>query len=198
MATRVVGIIGSYRKGGIVDQAVQAVLEGARSKGADTQTLYLTDLHVEFCTNCRNCTQEPGERRGICPQNDDLEKILVQIEAADAVVLASPVNCWNVTAIFRRFMERLLGYAYWPWGNPAPMVRNQIPSRRAALVASSAAPGFLIPLATGAGRALSVTARMLGAVPVGKLWIGFAAKRLDQAPSRRVLAHARRIGMRLV
>lgn len=197
MATRVVAIIGSYRKGGVVDQAVQAILAGARSKGADTQTLYLSDLHVEFCTNCRNCTQEPGERRGICPQNDDLEKILVQIEAADAVVLASPVNCRNVTAIFRRFMERLLGYAYWPWGNPAPMVRNRIPSRRAALVASSAAPGFLIPLATGAGRALSVTARMLGAVPVGKLWIGFAAKRLDQAPSRRVLAHARRIGMRL-
>lgn len=198
MANRVVAIIGSYRKGGIVDQAVQAILDGARSKGAETQVLYLTDLHVEFCTNCRNCTQEPGERRGTCLQNDDLEKILGRIDAADAVVLASPVNCWNVTAIFRRFMERLLGYAYWPWGNPAPMVRNRIPSRRAALVASSAAPGFLIPLATGAGRALAVTAKMLGAVPVGKLWIGFAAKRLDQAPSRRVLTHARRIGMRLV
>ena len=198
MATRVVAILGSYRKGGVVDQAVQAVLEGARSKGADTQTLYLTDLHIEFCTNCRSCTQEPGERRGICPLNDDLEKILVQIEAADAVVLASPVNCWNVTAIFRRFMERLLGYAYWPWGNPAPMPRNHIPSRHAVLIASCAMPGFLLPLVTGAGRALSVTARMLGAVPVGRLWIGLAAMRPDQSPSHRVLARARRIGMRLV
>ena len=35
-------------------------------------------------------------------------------------MLASPVNFYNVTAIFRRFLERLLGFTYWPWGKAAP------------------------------------------------------------------------------
>jgi hypothetical protein len=39
---------------------------------------------------------------------------------------------------------------------------------------------------------------MLGAKPVGKLWIGLAAQKPQQALSSRTLAHARRIGLRLV
>jgi multimeric flavodoxin WrbA len=102
-----VAIIGSYRKSGAIDTAVEAVLEGAREKGAQTHTIYLRDQHIEFCTNCRQCTQKPGEERGKCAQRDDLETILNEIEAADAVVLGSPVNYYNATALFRRFLERL-------------------------------------------------------------------------------------------
>ena len=116
---------GSYRKGGTVDTAVQAILEGAREKGAETRTIYLTEQHLEFCHNCRRCTQAPGLQRGQCVQEDDLQAILDEVEAADAVVLGSPVNYWNVTAIFRRFMERLLGCAYWPWGMAAPQPRTK-------------------------------------------------------------------------
>ena len=198
MGRKVVAIVGSYRKGGVIDTAVQAVLEGAREKGAETQTIYLTDRHLEFCENCRRCTQAPGLQRGQCVQKDDLQSILDELDAADAIVLGSPVNYWNLTAIFRRFMERLLGCVYWPWGMSAPQPRNTLPTRKAVLVASSAMPGFCIPLFTGAARALRVTARMLGAKPVGKLWIGLAAQKPQQALSARTLAHARRMGLRLV
>jgi NAD(P)H-dependent FMN reductase len=198
MGRKVVAIVGSYRKGGVIDTAVQAVLEGAREKGAETQTIYLTDRHLEFCENCRRCTQAPGLQRGQCVQKDDLQSILDELDSADAIVLGSPVNYWNLTAIFRRFMERLLGCVYWPWGMSAPQPRNTLPTRKAVLVASSAMPGFCIPLFTGAARALRVTARMLGAKPVGKLWIGLAAQQPQQALSARTLAHARRIGLRLV
>jgi NAD(P)H-dependent FMN reductase len=198
MGRKVVAIVGSYRKGGVIDTAVQAVLEGAREKGAETQTIYLTDRHLEFCENCRRCTQAPGLQRGQCVQKDDLQSILDELDAADAIVLGSPVNYWNLTAIFRRFMERLLGCVYWPWGMSAPQPRNTLPTRKAVLVASSAMPAFCIPLFTGAARALRVTAKMLGAKPVGKLWIGLAAQKPQQALSSRTLAHARRIGLRLV
>ena len=66
MSSKVVAIVGSYRKGGAIDTAVEAVLEGAREKGAQTHTIYLTDQHIEFCTNCRKCTQPPGEERVKC------------------------------------------------------------------------------------------------------------------------------------
>jgi len=197
MITKVVAIIGSYRRGGTIDSAVEAILSGAREKGALTHTLHLTDQPLEFCKNCRQCTQTPGEERGKCCQEDDLEPLLAEIEAADAVVLGSPVNYGNVTAVFRTFMERLIGFTYWPWGQAAPKQRRKLTTRRAALVASSAMPGFLIPLATGAAKALRLTAKMLGAKSVGTLWIGLAAGEPQHPLSTRTLARARRIGFRL-
>ena len=197
MSARVVAILGSYRKGGVTESAVEAVLEGARRKGAITQTIRLSENPIEFCTNCRLCTQTPGEERFKCAQDDDLEEILSAVEAADAVVLGSPVNYYNVTALFRRFEERLLGYVYWPWGQNVPKLRNKRQPRKAVLVASAAAPGFLIPLATGAARALRTTAGMLGAKPVGHLWIGLAAGEPHHALSPRTLERARRLGMSL-
>jgi NAD(P)H-dependent FMN reductase len=197
MSKKIVAIVGSYRKGGTIDTAVEAILAGAREKGAKTHTIYLTEQHIEFCTNCRLCVQAPGLERGKCAQQDDLEPILQEIEAADAVVLGSPVNCGNATAIFRRFLERLLGCTYWPWGRPAPSRRKKPFTRKAALVASSAMPGFLIPLASGTATALRTAASMLGAKPVGTMWIGLVAGEPNHPLSARSMARARRIGMKL-
>jgi putative NADPH-quinone reductase len=197
MAAKVVAIVGSYRKGGTIASAVEAVLAGAREKGAETHAIYLTERHIEFCTNCRKCTQTPGEARGKCAQQDDLEPILQEIEAADALVLGAPVNYYNVTAIFRRFLERLVGGAYWPWGQNAPAWRSKRQPRKAVLISSSAMPGFLIPLATGAPRALRLTAKSLGAKPVGKLWIGLASGEPRPPLSSRTRARARQLGFKL-
>ena len=198
MVRKVVAIVGSYRKGGTVDTAVQAILEGAREKGAETRTIYLTEQHIEFCHNCRRCTQAPGLQRGQCVQRDDLQSILEEVDSADAVVLGSPVNCFNVTAIFRRFMERLAGFAYWPWGQAGPSTRDKEVRRKAVLVSSSAMPGLMLPVFTGAARALRLTSKILGAKPVAKLWIGLAAQQPHQTLSPKTLAHARRIGLGLV
>ena len=67
MGKRIVAIVGSYRKEGTIDTAVEAILAGAREKGATTHTIYLTEQHIEFCRNCRNCVQPPGTERGKCP-----------------------------------------------------------------------------------------------------------------------------------
>jgi NAD(P)H-dependent FMN reductase len=181
----------------MTDAAVEEVLAGAREKGAETQKIYLSEHPIEFCTNCRQCTQADGPNRGKCSQEDGLALLLAEIDAADAVVLGSPVNCWNVTAIFRRFMERLLGYTYWPWGQPAPKLRSKFLTRKSILLATSAMPGFLIPLATGAARALRGTAKMLGTRPVGKLWIGLASNRPHQELSARNREKARLLGRKL-
>jgi putative NADPH-quinone reductase len=198
MSRKVVAIIGSYRKGGVIDRAVEAILAGAREKGAETRMIYLVDRHLEFCTNCRECVQEPGVERGKCALKDDLASILTQIEAADAVVLGSPVNYFNVTAIYRRFLERLLGFDYWPWGQNAPRLRSKLRPRQAVLVSSAAMPGFLIPFVTGAARALRLTANILGARPVGSLWIGLASGQPYPPLSARTLGKARRLGWKLV
>jgi multimeric flavodoxin WrbA len=198
MSKKVVAILGTYRKGETIDTVVEAMLEGARQRWATTRTIYLTDKHIEFCNNCRTCTQAPGPGRGKCKQDDDLEGILTEIETADAVVLATPVNCSNATAIFRRFMERLIGCSYWPWGQPAPKARSKVKTLKAALVASSAMPGIFIPVFTGTRKALRTTAQILGAKPVASLWIGLSAGTAHHEVSARTLARAKQIGRALV
>jgi len=197
MSKQVVAIVGSYRKGETIDTAVEAILEGARARGARTHKIYLTEKHIEFCKNCRRCSAMPGPERGKCAQEDDLEQILQEIEAADAVVLGSPVNMGNVTAIFRRFMERLIGTGYWPWGQAAPSSREKKPTKKAVLVASSAMPSLMMRVFTGAARALRMAAKMLGAKTMATLWIGLAAGELHHELSPRTLARARRIGWKL-
>jgi multimeric flavodoxin WrbA len=195
----VLAILGSYRRGGITDQAVDAVLEGAKQGGAAIAKIYLIEQKIEFCRNCRTCTQAPGETRGQCVHKDDLDTVLRQVEDASALVLGSPVNYYNVTAIFRRFMERLIGYTYWPWGeNLGPVMRVKTRTKKAVLVASSAMPGFLIPFATGAARALKLAAKMMGAKPVGRLWIGLRGVAPQEVLPPRARRKAVRLGRRLI
>lgn len=196
MAKKIIAISGSYRRGGVTEQAAEAVLAGAREAGAETRLISLLDLRTEFCNNCRACTQEPGEKRGACVLRDDLEALLDAADAADGIVLAAPVNCFNVTAIFRRFMERLLPYAYWPWGAGAPKMRLRT-SRPAVLITSSAMPSLAGRLATGAIRALRGTAEALGFRPAGSIFIGMASLKKDAAPSPGDLKKARALGRRL-
>lgn len=197
MAKKVVAIVGSYRKGGTVDTAVEAVLEGARERGAETNKIYLIDQHIEYCQNCRACTQPQGERPGECVIEDDMKAILRELQSADAIVLGSPVNFYNVTAVFRTFVERLLGCMYWPWGQHGPKPRSKELPRKSVLVASMAAPSIFLPFATGVPRILRITANCLGARPVAKLWIGLAAQNAKPQISERVLRKARRIGAEL-
>jgi multimeric flavodoxin WrbA len=197
MATRILAVLGTYRKGGVLDSIVDEVLAGAREKGAQTEKIYLLDKHVEFCTNCRSCTQQPGPERGKCVLQDDMESILTQIEKADALVLGSPVNCGNVTAIFRRFMERLMGTAYWPWSRPAPSARKKQFTKKAVLVTSSAMPGFFVPLTTGAVNALKMTAKALSVRPAGIFCVGLSAQVEHIKLSAKTIRKAHEMGSRL-
>jgi rRNA processing protein Krr1/Pno1 len=43
MAKQIVAIVGTYRKGRVIDTAVSEILRGAQSRGARTRTIYLLD-----------------------------------------------------------------------------------------------------------------------------------------------------------
>ncbi len=192
MAFKILAINGAYRRGGMIDQAVEAACAAARAAGAETETALLAGEQIEFCLNCRACTQEPGAARGECVQKDGMAALLARADAADALIIAAPVNFFNVNALTRRFMERLTPGAYWPWGSAAPKMRAK-PYKKAALITSCAMPALAGRLATGALRALKAAAEGLGARPAGTLFIGLAA--LEERP--RLSAWDRRIAERL-
>ena len=201
MGIKVVGIVGSYRKGKTIDNAVSAVLEGAKAAGAETKKIYLLDEHIEFCTNCRNCAQEKVEtRRGKCVHNDDMETILTEIDNADAVVLGSPINLGNVTAITKRFIERLGPYFYWPWDQAvAPVYRIVKTDKKAITITSSACPAFIGRiLMPGALSILKKAARIMGATVVKSLYFGPVCYQKDSQLSEKALLRARKAGEKLV
>lgn len=196
---RVVAIVGSYRKGRIIDSAVTEILRGAASAGADTEKIYLTDQRIEFCRNCRECTQAPGEQLGTCVHQDDMRSLIDGCFAADLLILASPVNMGSATAITKRFLERLAPLAYWPYGQPAPKTRNPSPKpRRAVLVSSSAAPALLARFHPGARPVLKYIAKLFGAKVVKTLHYGLAAYRKDTALPEKRKREAFVLGGRLV
>ncbi len=190
----IIGIVGSYRKNGTIDTAVSEILEAAAQKGAHTEKIYLQDQHIEFCTNCRHCLQTPG--RGECVLKDDMASLLDRIEAADALVLGSPVNFGDINALTRRFLERTVCYGYWPWTSPAPIHSTAKPKKKAVLVTSSAAPRLIARWLMVPIKTLKDLASMLGAKPIGTLWIGMVDPK-DSKLSTRNHQRAQQLGYQL-
>ena len=199
MAVKILGIVGSYRKGRIIDTAVTETLKGAESTGAQTEKIYLTEKQINFCNNCRNCMQESGDKRGKCVHDDDMEEILRKIDDADGYVLGSPVNFGTVTAIMKQFIERLAVYGYWPWGKIAPpKFRNTKLNKRAVIVTSFTPPVWVGRLLlTGAAKALKGTAKVLGAKVVDVLYFGMVARRSDSSLDEISLQKVFRVGKQL-
>jgi multimeric flavodoxin WrbA len=197
-ATRVLSINGSYRDDGITDQAIDEVARSLRESGAEVETITLRDYPIQFCLNCRACCQQPGQAPGQCVHNDGMHELVEKIEQADAYIIAAPTNFGSVTAIFKRFMERLVVYAYWPWGAPGPKYRKaKLPKKKAMLISSCAAPGLMGRLFYQTNKQLKLTAKVIGAEPVGTLFTGLIAgetdARLPKQVRRRALALASKL-----
>lgn len=200
MGKKIVAIIGTYRKGRTIDTAVAEVLRGAEDNGAQTEKIYLVDKQIEFCTNCRTCTQDKDAgRRGKCVHDDDMEEILQAIDEADGLVLGAPTNFFNVNALTRRFMERLVPYTYWPWeAKRGPSMRAGKPHRKAVTITATACPRFLARLLIrGPSKALKIAAWTAGTKVQTALLFGLAAQTPDATLDEKGLQRAYRAGERL-
>lgn len=178
MTKKTVAIMGTYRRGCVTEQTVDAILGAIGKRGGQSEKVVLLDEKIEFCRNCRTCTQEDGDRRrGRCVIEDDMDGVLAKIDAADAVILAAPVNFSNTTAIMKRFIERLICYTYWPWGKMIPVNRIKRSEKRALLFTSSGAPAIInriimpCPL-----KALKIAANVMGARVKKSIYMGSAGK----------------------
>jgi len=200
VAARVIALQGSYRKGKVTDSAVDTVLQGAESAGAETEKVYLIDQHIEFCNNCRSCTQQPGIQRGSCVHQDDMMGIFEKVDKADAVVFSSPINAFSVTAVTKKFIERLLVCYYWPWGKfAAPKSRTIRRTKKAVIITSGTVPAFIGRfLMSGAITMMEGAVSALGAKPIRTLFFGMAAITPDWKLTERDLQKCRRVGSELV
>jgi multimeric flavodoxin WrbA len=74
-------VVGSPRKGGNTDVFLEKVAEGARSKGATTETVRLSELVIGPCDACDACQLNSGT----CAKKDDMQSLYAKILWADAL-----------------------------------------------------------------------------------------------------------------
>jgi multimeric flavodoxin WrbA len=119
---KVIGINGSPRKKWNTATLLTNALDGAASKGADTELVHLYDLDFKGCISCFACKTIDSPHSGKCAVKDGLSPLLEKIEKeADAIVLGSPIYFGSMTGEMRSFMERLL-FAPLVYTNPPKSV----------------------------------------------------------------------------
>ena len=83
-------------------QLVKAVLDGAKSEGADTELVDIYDLRIEYCTACGSCYA-----KGECILADDFQDLFDRMMNADGIVLGSPNYIDSITAPLKAVFDRM-------------------------------------------------------------------------------------------
>ncbi len=97
----ILGLNGSPRKGGNTELLLDAFFSGVTSTKNEAEILNLSSLRIIGCRECLDCFQN-----GICPINDDMTPLYEKIISARAVVLASPIFFYGITAWAKAPVDR--------------------------------------------------------------------------------------------
>jgi len=98
---RVLGLFCSPRRKGNTDLLLNELLRGAGEAGTETQKVDICRLQINPCSGCGSC-----EKTGRCVINDQMQEVYDGIDAADVIVLASPIYFYNVTAQCKLLIDR--------------------------------------------------------------------------------------------
>ena len=92
----VVGIVGSPQKNGRTNSLIDAVLEGAKSRGVEAKKLYLIDYDVKSYKG----PERPSEGSTYCPE--ELSRLCNE---SDALVLGAPIYWGDINGLMKDFMD---------------------------------------------------------------------------------------------
>jgi multimeric flavodoxin WrbA len=98
---KVLGIVCSPRKGGNTEIMVEEALAVTREAGAGIELVLVADKNIAPCDACDACAKS-----GICRIKDDMQPIYQQMEAADAIILGTPVYFGNMSAQAKIIIDR--------------------------------------------------------------------------------------------
>jgi len=101
---KVLGLMGSPRKGGNTDVLMDAALDAAKAKGAEVEKVFLNDLKIRPCQACYAC-----RKKGRCVIQDDMQPLYDKLLAADCLLLGSPVYWWTISAQLKLCVDRWFG-----------------------------------------------------------------------------------------
>jgi multimeric flavodoxin WrbA len=102
---KVVGIVGSARRGGNTEILTQIALNEIRKEGLGTELIRLAEKKIEPCDGCRRCS-----KTGKCYIKDDFDSVFTKMREAEGIILSTPVYYGGATpqivSLISRFYAR--------------------------------------------------------------------------------------------
>jgi multimeric flavodoxin WrbA len=185
-AKQVLVILGSPRKKGNSSILAAQISKGAKSAGAEVETVFLQDLKISPCLACDTC-QKPNSKG--CAIKDNMQTIYPKLIKADAWVIASPVYWFTMSAQTKIFMDR--SYAL------SAYAKNPFIDKRIAIAMSY---GDVDPVKSGCINALRTfqdAYNYTGSKIVGMVY-GTANKAGEIKNNEKLMHEAEELGKRLV
>jgi multimeric flavodoxin WrbA len=132
---KVICLLGSPRRDGNSTTIAKRFVETARQLGAETESIELARLVYRGCQACGTC-KTTGER---CALKDELTPVLEAVEAADLLVLSTPVYCGDLPGQVKCFLDRTYSFLV-PDYLSNPKCSRLLPGKRCALIVTQGAP----------------------------------------------------------
>ncbi len=99
----VVGISGSPRKQGNCSIIIDKVASHFREKGADVESIKLSEIKIEPCIHCDFCKTDD-----YCNQDEKANEVNSILERADAIIVATPVYFGSITGQLKCLFDKTL------------------------------------------------------------------------------------------
>ena len=129
---KVLGIMGSPRINGNTDLLLDEALKGAQSRGAETEKIVVDKLKISPCREYYGCLKD-----GKCVIRDDMDGLYQKILDADAVIVASPIFFYTVSAQLLLLISRCQAL----WARKYVLKNLDIPVKQGAFIAVGATKG---------------------------------------------------------
>jgi multimeric flavodoxin WrbA len=97
----VLGIAGSPRRGGNSELLLDRARAGAQEAGAAVEKVVLSTLDYSPCIACGKC-----DETGKCVLEDDMQELYEKVGAADAMIFATPMYFYAVSAWAKGAIDR--------------------------------------------------------------------------------------------
>jgi multimeric flavodoxin WrbA len=98
---QILGIMCSPRKGGNTEILMKEALASADQAGAQTEMVSVVGKNIAPCDGCSGC-----RKTSACLIKDDMQDIYQKMEAADGIIIGSPVYFGSVSAQGKAVMDR--------------------------------------------------------------------------------------------
>ncbi len=100
ISVKVIGLVGSPKEGN-TSTLVSLALGECEKLGLETRLLHVGRMKIAPCSACDACRTE-----GECAIKDDFQKVAGEVEAADGIIIGSPVYFGSASAQIKAFMDR--------------------------------------------------------------------------------------------
>jgi multimeric flavodoxin WrbA len=111
---KIVGIVGSPRKGGNTEDITRIALKEIETEGIETELISLAGKKIEGCRGCDSCHKP--ENTHICVIKDDFEPIYQKMAKAEGFILSTPVYFGSATPQMSAFISRCYAHGGSPSG----------------------------------------------------------------------------------